>query len=78
MNIKIKLSLGALLLILVVVFTLQNSEVVNINFLFWSFSLSRALMIFVVFIAGVLLGTFFGNYSKIMAKVGKKGSEEEA
>ena len=74
---KIKLSLGAVLLIFVVVFTLQNSEVVNINFLFWSFSLSRALMIFLVFITGVLLGTFLGNFSKIMAKVGKKTSEEE-
>ena len=77
MHMKIKLSLGALLLIFVVVFTLQNSEVVNINFLFWSFSLSRALMIFLVFITGVLLGTFLGNFSKIMAKVGKNTSEEE-
>lgn len=73
---KIKLSLGALLLIFVVVFTLQNSEVVNIDFMFWSFSLSRALMIFLVFIAGVLLGTFLGNFTKIMAKIGKKVPEE--
>lgn len=73
---KIKLSLGALLLILVVVFTLQNSEVVNINFLFWSFSLSRALMIFLVFITGILLGTFLGNFSNIMDKLGKKSADD--
>ena len=72
---KIKLSVGTVLILLVVVFTLQNTEVVNIKLLFWGFSLSRALMIFVVFGAGVLIGAFLSNLPKIMEK---NGSKDEA
>ena len=72
---KIKLSVGTVLILLVVVFTLQNTEVVNIQFLFWSFSLSRALMLFVVFGAGVLIGAFLSNLPKIMEKSSSKDEE---
>ena len=72
---KIKLSVGTILVLLVVVFTLQNTEVVNIQFLFWSFSLSRALMIFVVFGAGVLIGAFLSNLPRMMEKKQQHGRE---
>ncbi len=49
------------LLILVVLFTLQNTERVSISFLFWEFQVSRALMI-AIFIIGVLSGLFLSNY----------------
>lgn len=60
-NIKIYTGLG--LLILVALFTLQNTETVPISFLFWEFRISRALMIFIVFAIGVLVG-IFSNYLK--------------
>lgn len=44
------------ILILVVVFTLQNTEQVEITFLLWHLSLSRALMLFLVFTLGLLTG----------------------
>ncbi len=44
------------ILILVVVFTLQNTEQVEITFLLWHISLSRALMLFLVFTLGLLTG----------------------
>ncbi len=53
-NIKVYAGLG--LLILVVLFTLQNTETVPISFLFWEFRISRALVIFMVFVIGVLVG----------------------
>lgn len=53
---NIKLYLGIVLILLVVIFTLQNTEVVTTRFLFFHFSLSRALMIFLLFCAGVLTG----------------------
>ncbi len=43
--------------ILMVIFIFQNIDIVVINFLFWSLSISRALMIFLVFLMGIVLGT---------------------
>jgi uncharacterized integral membrane protein len=60
-NIKAYAGLG--LLILVVLFTLQNTETVPISFLFWEFRISRALMIFMIFVIGVLVG-ISSNYLK--------------
>ena len=59
-NIKVYAGLG--LLILVVLFTLQNTETVPISFLFWEFRISRALVIFMVFVVGVLVGIFSSGY----------------
>ena len=53
-NIKVYAGLG--LLILVVLFTLQNTETVPISFLFWEFRISRVLMILMIFVIGVLVG----------------------
>ncbi len=54
MNWKLWSILG--LLGLAVVFTVQNVEVVEIRFLFWRIEMSRALMIFAVLVAGILMG----------------------
>ncbi|MFZ5764014.1 MAG: lipopolysaccharide assembly protein LapA domain-containing protein [Thermodesulfobacteriota bacterium] len=51
-----KLGLFVALLLGVVVFTLQNTESVDIRFFFWQLSLSRALLIFLVFAIGILFG----------------------
>jgi len=56
MPMHFKKYLGVALLLLIVVFTVQNATVVTVRFLFWDLSLSRALMIFFVFAAGVLVG----------------------
>lgn len=58
---NIKMPLVILLLLLVVIFTLQNSEQVNINFLFWHVTLSRALMLFLVLAVGMLAGWIFAT-----------------
>lgn len=55
-RIKIRVVTGLGLLLLVALFTLQNTEVVTITFLFWHFSLSRALLIFLVLVTGVVVG----------------------
>ncbi|MDH5764136.1 MAG: LapA family protein [Nitrospinota bacterium] len=61
-NLKMYAGLG--LLILVVLFTLQNTETVPISFLFWEFRISRVLMILLIFVIGVLVGVFSSNYLK--------------
>lgn len=61
---KIKLVIGGLLIFFVMMFSLQNTEVVEIRFLFWQFSLSRALMIFLVLGIGFLIGWFLSGMSR--------------
>ncbi|MBD3392233.1 MAG: DUF1049 domain-containing protein [Chitinivibrionales bacterium] len=61
---KVKFVLSFLLMLLVVIFTLQNTHVTQINFIFWHFSLSRALLIFIVLGIGIALGLLLGGISK--------------
>lgn len=51
-----KLLVAAFLLLLVVIFAVQNYDVVEIKFLFWSFRASRAIIIFLTLILGFVLG----------------------
>jgi len=59
-----KLYLGLALLFLIVIFTLQNVEVVTIKFFFWDLSISRAIMIFLVLAIGILLGWAFAEVAR--------------
>ena len=45
-----------ILLLLLVIFTTQNYELVKIQFLFWSFKTSRAIIIFVTLFIGIIIG----------------------
>lgn len=51
-----KLTVGLVLLLLVVIFIVQNAVAVDINFLFWKISMSRSLMIFFVLAIGFVIG----------------------
>lgn len=62
MGVKGYVGLG--LLLLIVVFTLQNAEVVTVNFLLWKLSVSRALMIFFVLIIGIVVGMVLSGLSR--------------
>ena len=53
---NIRIVLGIIGLFIVVIFTLQNAEVVNVNFLFWRISVSRVILLLIVFCTGFLLG----------------------
>lgn len=64
MNSQIKVYLSLVLLLLIVIFTVQNVAVVTINLFFWQFSVSRALMIFIVLIVGILLGWLGANWQQ--------------
>ncbi|MEO6739522.1 MAG: LapA family protein [Chthoniobacteraceae bacterium] len=53
---KLKLIAALLLLVMVLVFTFQNTSVIRLRFLGWNLELSQALMIFGTFVAGLLMG----------------------
>lgn len=57
-----KLILILIIASLAVIFITQNVAVVDVTFLFWSLSLSRALLIFFMLIIGFVLGWFLHSY----------------
>ena len=63
-----KLVLMLLLSVIVVVFIFQNTTVVEIRFLFWTVSMSRALMILTVLAIGMLLCWLLHGYLSLWRK----------
>jgi uncharacterized integral membrane protein len=61
---------GLVIGILVVIFILQNTEIVEISFLFWTISISRALVVLLVFIIGIIVGA-------IIRDIGASKKEKE-
>lgn len=58
------LVLTLILTSLVAIFIIQNVAAVEVSFLFWSLTLSRALLIFFTFIIGFVSGWFLNSYSQ--------------
>lgn len=52
----IRWSFGVVLLVCLSVFLMQNIEIVHVRFLFFDFSMPRALLIVTVFVIGALAG----------------------
>jgi len=63
--VKAKLIVGGVLMLLVVIFAVQNATVVTIQFLPWKFSASLALVIFLTGAVGTVIGWFLGTAFKI-------------
>ncbi|MFN3693425.1 MAG: lipopolysaccharide assembly protein LapA domain-containing protein [Ignavibacterium sp.] len=53
---KAKIIIMLILIGVFILFVIQNIEVVNINFLFFSFQISHVLLLFIVFALGVIIG----------------------
>lgn len=51
-----KLIAGAVLVLLVLIFVFQNTDVVDLRFLFWTVSMSRVLLAMLFLIVGLILG----------------------
>ncbi len=59
---NIKLALILVLSAIVLIFITQNVAAVEVTFLLWSISLSRALLIFFTLAIGILIGWFLHSY----------------
>lgn len=59
---NIRLILVLVITGITVVFITQNVSVVEVTFLFWSISMSRALLIFFTLAIGFILGWFLHGY----------------
>lgn len=59
---NLKLILIVILASLSVIFIVQNVAAVEVSFLFWSISMSRALLIFFTLVIGFILGWFLNSF----------------
>jgi len=65
---SIKLVAVLTLMGLVVLFVIQNVAVVEIQFLFWSFSIARSLLLFLVLGICILLGWLLKSFAVLQKK----------
>jgi len=63
-----KATLIAILLVLIVIVTLQNTETVDTKVLFMTLSMPRALLLFITLAVGVVIGLLAGNRSRRAAE----------
>lgn len=57
--------IGSLVLAaLVFLFIVQNIAVVEVNFLFWSISISRAILLIIIFAVGMMIGVAVARSGK--------------
>lgn len=68
---KVKLILAGIGIVLVMIIVLQNTEHVETHFLFLSLSMPRAILLFVTFLAGLLIGFLGATISAKRAKAAK-------
>ena len=61
---KTRVILIVILAILLIVFVLQNSTPVNVRFWFWDVELPRALLLFVCFAMGLVVGLLIPSTKK--------------
>lgn len=80
---KLKLILMLVLVGAVILFTLQNTDVVQVHFLLWTLALSQVVLIFALLVAGMALGWLACSLSRRRATAdtssestrGREGSE---
>jgi len=56
------------LLLLVALFAVQNSEIVEVEFLIWGLSIPRSLLIFLVLLIGFIVGWFLRGAVRIVRR----------
>ncbi len=81
---NVKLTIGILLSAIIVLFIVQNVNVVEIRFLTWTFEMSQVLMMFILFITGIVTGWIMHEFhvckpyqKKIKAKMETQPTKEE-
>jgi uncharacterized integral membrane protein len=57
-----KAALSSILILLVLVFLAQNTEIVKVNFLLWDISMSRAVLLFFSLLIGFIIGWFLHSF----------------
>jgi uncharacterized integral membrane protein len=71
---KPKLILGGILAGVMLVFIIQNATVINLSFLFWTLSMSGALLMLLILSVGIILGwLLYSFFSRRKSHTGTVG-----
>jgi len=65
---KTKLFIASGLILLVMIFAVQNAATVDIRLLFWDVAFPRSLLIFMMLLIGVVIGWFLRSAFRILKK----------
>ena len=63
-----KLVITTALIVLVMIFAVQNAAVVDIKLLFWDIAFPRSLLIFMMLLIGAVIGWFLRSAFRILKK----------
>jgi uncharacterized integral membrane protein len=63
---KIKLAISIILALLAFLFITQNTETVRVAFLAWSVEMSLVLLVFIMLMAGVIIGWSLNGYLRFV------------
>jgi putative membrane protein len=74
---KTKIVIIIVLAVLLIIFVLQNTEMVIVKFWFWDASIPRALLLFVTFSVGLIIGLMVPTSQKRREQIGKNEQTEE-
>lgn len=59
---------GIALVVLLLIFTIQNAQAIRVNVLFWGIEASQAVVIFVSFAAGAVAGMLVRGGGRVRAR----------
>ena len=65
---RLKTILAIVFAVIIVIFSLQNSEMTDVKFLFWKLSMSRVLIILGSFAFGVIVGILVSMRKSLINK----------
>lgn len=65
---KLKLFIASGLILLVMIFAVQNAATVNIRLLFWDVAFPRSLLIFMMLLIGMVIGWFLRSVFRLLKK----------
>ena len=71
------LCIAILVIAVVVIFSVQNAVPVSVTFLTWKFSASLAVMIFLVFVIGIVVAALFGLALRLKSGARRRAQEAE-
>lgn len=60
-----KIAVGLIIAFFVMIFIVQNVAVVEVRFLFWSIAMSRALLMTILLVAGIVIGWLIGSLGRM-------------
>lgn len=61
---KTKSVIAIIFVIIIIVFSIQNAETTNVDFLFWTLTISKVMVIIGSFLVGILVGLLFSMRPK--------------